>query len=207
LPITTTRKRRDGARRQRERKALAALAAAFGVFMLLAAGAVWWLGEPGDAAIGGPFRLTAADGRTVSDEDFRGKYLLVYFGYTVCPDACPTTLQSIANALAELGAKADRLQPLLITVDPAHDTPTVLAKYTAAFSPRLIGLSGTPTEIAAVEREYRVYAEVHSSGPDGYTVDHSSALFLMGPDGRFITRLKADASGPEIASALVRRLS
>ncbi|MEI9984948.1 MAG: SCO family protein [Aliidongia sp.] len=122
---------------------------------------------------------------------------------------CPTTLQSIAAALDVLGAKADRVQPLLVTVDPARDTPVVLAQYTAAFSPRLIGLSGTPEQIGAIEQEYHVYAAIHrtGNGPNDYSVDHSSVLFLMGPDGRFVAKLRADASGPDLAAALIQHLS
>jgi protein SCO1/2 len=184
------------------------VAAAFAGFVLAAAAALWWLSPlpSAEAPIGGPFRLIAGDGRVVTDRDFRGKYLLVYFGYTICPDICPTTLQSVAAALDRLGAKADRLQPLLITVDPTRDTPPVLAQYAAAFSPRLIGLSGTPEQIAAVEREYRIYAAIRPAG-GGYAVDHSSALFLMGPDGRFIARLDPEASASEIAADLGRSVS
>lgn len=202
---TTTRKQ---ALRRRERNALALVASVFAGFLFAGAGFLWWAGgAPAEAApIGGPFRLVAGDGTTVTDQDFRGKYLLVYFGYTICPDVCPTTLQSVVTALDRLGDKADRLQPLLITVDPTRDTPPVMAQYTAAFSPRLIGLSGSQEQIATVEREYRIYTAFHPDGA-GYAVDHSSALFLMGPDGQFIARLKAEASAPEIASDLVRRLS
>jgi protein SCO1/2 len=195
-------------RRRRERNGLVLVVSVFAGFLFAGAGFLWWAGAtPEEAApIGGPFRLVAGDGRTVTDQDFRGKYLLVYFGYTICPDICPTTLQSVVTALDRLGEKADRLQPVLITVDPTRDTPPVMAQYTAAFSPRLIGLSGSEEQIAAVEREYRIYTAFHPDGA-GYAVDHSSALFLMGPDGRFIARLKAEASAPEIASDLVRRLS
>jgi protein SCO1/2 len=199
-------------RRRGQRNALALLVVVFALFIVGAAGSLWLLSAPANeqsAPIGGPFRLTASDGKIMTDRDFRGKYLLIYFGYTICPDVCPTTLQSVAAALDALGRKADMIQPLLITVDPAHDTASVLAQYTAAFSPQLLGLTGTAEEIAGVEKEYRVYAAMHrtGSGPDEYSVDHSSVLFLMGPDGRFIARLRADASGPEIASAIVQRLS
>ncbi len=209
MPITTTRKPARPERRPPARNALAAVIAVFALFLIGGAGCLWWLGTPSDPKIGGPFQLVASDGRVVTDQDFRGKYLLVYFGYTVCPDVCPTTLQSVTDALDRLGPKVDRLQPVLITVDPARDTPPVLAKYTAAFSSRLLGLSGSPAAIAAVEREYRVYAAIHrtGTGPDDYSVDHSSVLFLMGPDGQFIARLRADASGPELAAALVQHLS
>lgn len=212
MAITTIRRKAAGDRRRRHRRALALLIAVFAVFLIGGAGSLWLLSAPPidqSATIGGPFRLTASDGKIVTDQDFRGKYLLIYFGYTICPDVCPTTLQSVAAALDVLGPKAASVQPLLITVDPARDTASVLAQYTAAFSPQLLGLTGTADEIAEVEKEYRVYTAIHrtGSGPDEYSVDHSSVLFLMGPDGRFIARLRADASGPEIASAIVQRLS
>jgi len=113
--------------------------------LLLGIGGFLWLnGEAGGPVVGGPFTLVSGDGHTVTDRDFRGKYLLVYFGYTYCPDVCPTTLNAVAGALDKLGSTADRLQPLFITVDPRRDTPEVIKQYTAAFSPRLLGLTGTP---------------------------------------------------------------
>jgi len=159
--------------------------------------------------IGGPFALVDGDGHTVTDGDFRGKYLLVYFGYTYCPDVCPTTLNAVAGALDRLGKKAERLQPLFITVDPRRDTPAVIKQYTAAFTPRLLGLTGTATQIAAVAKEYRVYYAEHRTGPgpDDYSVDHSSILYLMGPDGRFVAPIRADETGAEIAADLNKLVS
>ncbi len=210
MPTTTIRNRAGSDRRHRERRALSLILAVFALFLIGGAGGIWLLSEPAPApAIGGPFRLTASDGREVTDQDFRGKYLLIYFGYTYCPDVCPTTLQSVAAALDTLGAKAAKLQPLLITVDPGRDTPAVLARYTAAFSPRLLGLSGTAAEIGAVEKEYRIYAAIHRTGPGqgDYTVDHSSVLYLMGPDGRLIAPLKADSSSDQIADTILHYMS
>ena len=210
MPITTTRSRAEAARR-RDRRRLAALLALIALLVIGGGGLLWIVSAPVEEAapIGGPFRLEASDGRMVTDRDFRGKYLLVYFGYTICPDVCPTTLQNLAQALGTLGAEADRLQPVLVTVDPARDTPDVMAQYTAAFSPRLLGLSGTPQEIAQIEQEYHVYAAIHRTGPKpgDYTVDHSSALYLMGPDGGFVARLPADAPAAELAASLAKRLS
>jgi protein SCO1/2 len=121
--------------------------------LLLGTGGFLWLnGEAGGPVVGGPFTLENADGQTVTDRDFRGKYMLVYFGYTYCPDVCPTTLNAVADALDKLGNKADRLQPLFVTVDPRRDTPAVMKQYTAAFTPRLEGLTGTPAEIAAAAK-------------------------------------------------------
>jgi len=211
VPITTTRSRAEAARR-RERRLLAGILAGFALLVLGGGGLLWLASAPvADkvALIGGPFELTASDGRNVTDRDFHGKYLLIYFGYTICPDVCPTTLQSVTQALDALAGKADRLQPVLVTVDPARDTPAVLAQYVAAFSPRLLGLTGTPQEIAQIEQEYHVYAAPRRTGakPDDYTVDHSSALYLMGPDGAFVAKLPADAPPAELAAALAKRLS
>ena len=166
--------------------------------LLLGTGGFLWLnGEAGGPVVGGPFTLENADGQTVTDRDFRGKYMLVYFGYTYCPDVCPTTLNAVADALDKLGNKADRLQPLFVTVDPRRDTPAVMKQYTAAFTPRLEGLTGTPAEIAAAAKEYHVYYAEHRTGPgpNDYSMDHSSILYLMAPDGRFIAPIRADETG------------
>lgn len=178
--------------------------------LLLGTGAFLWLnGQAGGPVVGGPFTLVSGDGHTVTDRDFRGKYLLVYFGYTYCPDVCPTTLNAVAGALDKLGSTADRLQPLFITIDPRRDTPEVIKQYTAAFSPRLLGLTGTPAEIATVAKEYHVYyAEDRTGpGPNDYSMDHSSILYLMGPDGRFIAPIRADSTGAEIAAQLGKLMS
>lgn len=147
-----------------------------------------WLGGNRADATGGPFTLENTDGQTVTNATYRGKYLRVYFGYTYCPDICPTTLQAIANRLDLLGSKANAVAPVFITVDPARDTPAVTKRYTAAFSSRLIGLTGTAAEIAAVAREYPVYYAKHVTGPgpDNYAMDHSSVIYLTGRVGRFI---------------------
>ena len=159
-------------------------------------------------AIGGPFALLDGDGRAVTDATYRGKYLLVYFGYTFCPDVCPTTLNQVATAMDKLGPQADRVQPLFITVDPRRDKPAVVKQYAAAFSPRLIGLTGSPEQIATVAKEYRVYYAEHRTGPgpDEYSMDHSSILYLMGPDGKFIAPIRADEGGDAIAADISRRL-
>ena len=165
--------------------------------------------QPGALTVGGPFALVDGDGRPVTDRTWRGKYMLVYFGYTFCPDVCPTTLSAVADALDKMGARADRVQPLFITVDPRRDKPAVVRQYAAAFGPRVIGLTGSPEQIAAVAKAYRVYYAEHKTGPgpDDYTMDHSSVLYLMGPDGRFVAPVRADQAGPEIAAALTRLTS
>jgi protein SCO1 len=179
--------------------------------LLLGAGAFVWLNGTGrgGSLIGGPFTLEDGNGKPVSDTDFHGKYLLVYFGYTFCPDVCPTTLNEVADALDHLGAKADKLQPVFITIDPKRDTPAVVKQYAVAFSPRLLGLTGTPDQVAHVAKEYRVYYAEHRTGPgpNDYSMDHSSILYLMGPDGRFIAPIRADESGAEMAAEIGKLMS
>ena len=184
---------------------------AIGIGLAVLAGiavlAGWWPGAsspPPGMAIGGPFTLTDGAGKTVTDRSFRGKYMLVYFGYTFCPDVCPTTLTQVADALDKLGARADQVQPLFITVDPARDTPLVVGQYAAAFGPRLDGLTGTAEQIATVAKEYRVYYAPHRTGPNpgDYTMDHSSILYLMDPQGRFDGIIRADESADAMAADL-----
>lgn len=138
----------------------------------------------GTALIGGPIKLTGHDGKAVSDEQFRGKHMLVFFGYTYCPDICPAGLQVMTAALEELGAEADSIQPLFITIDPERDTVDVMASYVENFHPRLIGLTGTPDEIAAAAKAYRVYYKKAGDDAD-YLMDHSSILYLMDRQGKF----------------------
>jgi protein SCO1 len=187
--------------------ALAGLMAA--VLLLGTATALWVRGDGGQPSIGGAFTLTSGDRTEVSDRSFSGKYMLVYFGYTFCPDVCPTTLNQVAEALDRLGPKADRVQPIFITLDPRRDTPEVVKQYTAAFSPRLIGLTGSPQQIAQVAKAYRVYYAEHrtGSGPDDYTVDHSSILYLMGPDGKFVAPIRADQTGEQMAAEIAKLVS
>ncbi len=177
-----------------------------GVVVLLAIAGGVALTTRGDAGgLGGPFTLVATpDGHTVTDRDFRGRFMLVYFGYTLCPDVCPTTLAQVGAAFEKLGSDADRIRPVFITVDPARDTPPVLRDYVAAFSPKLVGLTGTQAQIDAVEAGYRVYAARHVTGPGpgDYTMDHSSTLYLMDPRGRFLEVLPADATAADLAARL-----
>lgn len=173
--------------------------------LLLGTGAFLWLsGSTGGPAIGGPFTLENSTGQTVTDRTFRGKYMLVYFGYTYCPDVCPTTLNAVTAALDKLGPKARQLTPIFITVDPQRDTPQVMKQYTAAFSPALVGLTGTPQEIAKVAGEYRVYYAKHVTGPgpNDYSMDHSSIIYFMGPNGKFIAPVRADESPAAMAAEI-----
>ena len=191
------------------RRTLLLSGAAFAAIFLAGVGGWFVLSRGGEAVggIGGPFTLVDGNGHTVTDKTFRGRYLLVYFGYTFCPDVCPTTLNQVAAALDRLGPKADRVQALFITVDPRRDTPAVVRDYAAAFSPRLIGLTGTPEQIEQVARAYRVYyAAQKPVGGGGYTVDHSSIIYLMGPDGRFLTPIRADQTGEAMAAEIAKYL-
>ena len=159
--------------------------------------------KPPTGSIGGPFTLTDQDGKTVRDTDFHGKYLLVYFGYTYCPDLCPTGLESIARTLDELGADAKKVQPVFITVDPARDTPAKLKEYVASFHPDIIALTGTPEQIAAVARAYQVYyakGEIVDEGE--YIMDHSTLIYLMDPYGKFITTFPDDTPPAALTEAL-----
>lgn len=178
---------------------------------LFAAGYLWLLGGPGArqrAAIGGPFELVASTGQVVTERSFAGRYRLIYFGYSACRDVCPLTLDEVGRAMDALGAQAGRVQPLFITVDPGRDTPQVLRAYLAGFSPRLVGLTGTPGEIRRVQAEYHLASTVHPHGPGaGDTVDHDSVLYLLGPDGRYLAPIRADETGAEMAAEIARHLS
>jgi protein SCO1/2 len=131
--------------------------------------------------------LVATNGETVSDQTYRGKWLLIYFGYSYCPDACPTALNSMSVALEKLGSQAKDLQPLFVTVDPVRDTRETMAKYLTSFDSRTIGLTGTKEQIDSVIKEYRLYVsrEKPEQGGDAYLISHSSYIYLMDPQGRF----------------------
>jgi cytochrome oxidase Cu insertion factor (SCO1/SenC/PrrC family) len=159
-------------------------------------------------SIGGPFDLIDHNGRLATDETYQGRWMLVFFGYTDCPDDCPLTLQKMATALDALGPLADQIAPLFITVDPARDTPDRLAGYLANFGSRIIGLTGDSEQIAAVAKAYRVYyspAEHEQSGVD--LVSHSTLLYLMNPRGELDELLRPDTDADELAAALRARLA
>jgi protein SCO1/2 len=155
--------------------------------------------------IGGHFALSTADGRRVTDQTFRGKWLLVYFGYTSCPDVCPTTLSSMALALEKLGPLADKIQPLFITVDPERDTAKLIGEYVKDFDPRFVGLVGSPQQIAATAHDFRVYYRVRQLGNNEYVVDHSSFIYVIDPNGTFVRLLTGDLPGHQLADE-IRRL-
>ena len=186
---------------------------------LVLIGILWHLGDlagktgvqtvsTGEAVkIGGPFSLTDQDGVIRSDKDYRGKYLLVFFGYTYCPDVCPTTLAVMKAALDMMGSRADRVVPLFITVDPKRDTPAKLKTYLSSFGPRFVGLTGNDAAIASVAKEYRVYYKIRppENGAD-YTVDHSGVVYLMDGNGDFVANYALDNSPDSIAQDVLKRL-
>jgi protein SCO1/2 len=163
----------------------------------------------GKALIGGAFTLTDNTGKRVTDQNFHGKYTLVFFGFTSCPDICPAGLQLIAGALQKLGTKAQLITPIFISVDPQRDTPEKLAAYVKNFDPRLVGLTGTPEEIAAVAKAYKVYyAKVPSKErPDDYTMDHTSIIYVMDPKGEFVTHFTPSTSVDDMAAKLDKIVS
>jgi protein SCO1/2 len=160
----------------------------------------------GDAMVGGPFTLTDQAGRPVRDGDFRGRYMLIYFGYSHCPDVCPTTLGVMADALDKLGADRRRIAPIFITIDPKRDTPKVLALYMKAFGPDFIGLTGSDAQIAAVEKSYRVAAIKRPMEGGNYAMDHSSVLYLMGPSGRMVSFYDEAVSPDALAKDLKSKI-
>ena len=169
----------------------------------------FWLGgaENASPAVGGPFTLTDQSGATRSDSDFRGKVMLIYFGYTYCPDACPTTLQAISQTLDMLGNQASKVQPIFISVDPARDTPEQLKSYAANFHPGIVYLTGAPDTLKQVESEYRIYvAKVPQSGSDDYLIDHSSVIYVMGTNGRYLASMPAGLPPKVMAATLQRYL-
>jgi len=160
----------------------------------------------GQIAIGGPYTLTDQDGNSRSNTDFRGEYQLIYFGYTSCPDVCPTTLAIIASAMDKLGPTQNRIVPIFITIDPARDKPAILKSYLALFGPRFVGLTGTAEQIAPIEREFRVYAKKQPLQSGGYSMDHSSVIYLMGPEGKLVSFYDEAVSPEYLAKDLGHRL-
>ncbi len=160
---------------------------------------------------GGPFELIDHTGKTRTDRDFRGRFMLLYFGYTNCPNICPTNLQAMSDALDLLGEDEVRIQPLFISVDPARDKPDRLAGFVASVHPRLIGLTGSRSQIRVVLKAYRIQRykvrEAEDSAPDDYLVFHTPTTFLMGPGGKFLTFFRHDGGADAMAKALRGYLS
>jgi protein SCO1 len=157
-------------------------------------------------AIGGAFTLTDQNGEVRHDRDFRDKLMLVYFGYSYCPDVCPTTLLAITRALKRLGPRAKAITPIFITVDPDRDTPKQLRTYISNFDPRFVALTGTPAEIAKVASEYHVYYKKRFAADGSYTMDHSSAIYLMGRDGHYIGHFKPGLTAQDLAQGMEKYL-
>ena len=161
----------------------------------------------GTALVGGPFSLTDHTGKRVTEKDFLGRHMLIFFGYTYCPDVCPGELQVVAAALDALGDKGKQIQPVFITIDPERDTVQQLADYVPHFHKRLIGLTGTADEIAKAAKAYRVYfAKVEDKNASEYLMDHSSILYLMGPKGEFLGHFGYGTQPQELADKLAQYL-
>lgn len=162
----------------------------------------------GKALVGGPFELVGQDGKTVTDKDFRGRYMLVFFGFTRCPDICPAELQVMSAALDGLGSDADKVVPIFITLDPERDTPEAVAAYVKNFGPNFVGLSGSPEAIAKAAKAYRVtYQKFQDeSTGDNYSIDHSALLYLMGPDGEYVTHIPYGTPADKMTETLRRYL-
>jgi protein SCO1/2 len=165
---------------------LAGLAICFGV-VLIVTGRMSAPVAQQIAAIGGPFRLTDQNGQAVSDQDLKGHPFLVFFGFTHCPDVCPTTLFEVSEILRALGPDADRVRALFITVDPERDTPALMKDYLSSFDPHLAGLTGEPAAVTAVAKAYRVYFKKVPLDPGGYTMDHTAIVYLMDKNGHFVS--------------------
>ena len=192
----------------------ALVVSAFVAGLALSLAAVLWLvnprlaapGAPPPAAIGGPFRLLDQNGRTVTDADLKGHPFLVFFGFTHCPDVCPTTLFEISEVLRELGADADRLGALFITVDPERDTPATLKDYLSSFDSHLVGLTGNLDVVSAVAKAYRVYFKKVPLDDGGYTMDHTAIVYLMDKEGRFVAPFSLRRTTEAAVADLRKRL-
>jgi protein SCO1 len=182
---------------------VAGLVLCFGVIVLVT-GSRTATGALQVPAIGGPFHLVDQDGHPASDQDLKGKPFLVFFGFTYCPDVCPTALFDISEVMRSLGPDADRTAALFITVDPERDTPAALKDYLASFDPHLRGLTGDAAALAAVAKAYRVYYKKVPLDGGGYTMDHTAIVYLMDKDGRFVAPFNLKRK-PEVAAAELRK--
>ena len=162
---------------------------------------------PQGLALGGPFSLVNQAGQPVTERDYAGRWMLVYFGYSFCPDVCPTELGTMAAALDALGPAAEWVTPVFVTVDPQRDTPAALADYVSRFHPRLQGLTGSPEQIAEVARRYRVYyARAQRPDMTDYLMDHSSFIYLVGPDARVRSLFRPEQRPEDIAAAVAAQM-
>ena len=158
------------------------------------------------SAIGGPFQLVDQNGKAVTDADLKGKWSLVYFGYTHCPDACPTALNDISIALSELGPKRDAVRPVFITVDPERDTPETLKAYVTSFDAPILALTGSAEQVATAAKGYRVYYAKHPEAGGDYSMDHSSVIYVMDPQGRFTASFTHESAPEQISERLKKLL-
>ncbi len=161
----------------------------------------------GKALIGGPFSLADTDGKRVTDRDFRGKLMLVFFGYTHCPDVCPTELMNMTQVMEKLGADAKQVAPIFISVDPVRDTPESLSAYVKNFSPLIAGLTGSQEEVASAAKAYRVYFKKAAGGSEDYTVDHSAFVYLMDREGNYLTHFMFNTPAENIVSVIKKYIS
>ncbi|MCW9045212.1 MAG: SCO family protein [Alphaproteobacteria bacterium] len=156
--------------------------------------------------IGGPFTLVDHTGKKVTEVNYTGAYKLIFFGYTFCPDVCPTAMQTVSDVLETMGSKGEKLQPLFISIDPDRDTPEILASFLENFHPKIIGLTGSQEQIRNVSKSYRAYfakvQEQNEESDDTYLMDHSSSIYLMGPDGEFIKIFSHGAPAQKLANEL-----
>lgn len=174
--------------------------------LAIIAGIAWVVADIGSGApaIGGPFTLTDQNGKRVTDQDFRGKPTIIYFGYAYCPDVCPTSLLLMQTAVDQLGPQAAaKVNAVFITIDPERDTPSALKEYVAQFGSTMVGLTGTPEQIAAAAKAFRVYYQ-KVPGKDGapYLMDHSSIFYVMDRDFRFVKHFTHQSKAEDIAAAL-----
>src|ERR1700724_4063489 len=158
------------------------------------------------SAIGGPFRLVDQNGNTITDADLKGKWSLVYFGYTHCPDACPTALNDISIALEDLGTQRDAVRPVFITVDPERDTPEALKAYVTSFDAPILALTGTADQIANAAKGYRVYYAKHPEAGGDYSMDHSSVIYVMDPEGRFTASFTHESAPEQLSERLKQQI-
>ncbi|WP_407115475.1 SCO family protein [Bradyrhizobium sp. LMG 9283] len=174
------------------------------LIMFWAMGGVSKVAQP--AAIGGPFQLTDQNGKAVTDKSLKGKPTLIFFGYTHCPDVCPTSLFEISEVLRAMGKDADKVNAVFISVDPERDTPATMKDYLSSFDPHLVGLSGDPAETAKVITSYRVYAKKVPTKDGDYTMDHTALVYLMDRDGRFVSPFNLKRTPEEAAADLKKYL-
>jgi protein SCO1/2 len=148
------------------------------------------------------FALTAADGTAITEQSYRGKWLVIYFGYTFCPDVCPMTLTEIGDALDALGPRAVAVRGLFVTIDPRRDTPSVLTEYLKSFDPRLIGLTGSPAQIAQAAKSFHVFYERRDTDDGNYSYDHSAFIYVLDPEAKFARAISSDGGSKQIADTL-----